>query len=74
MEENKELIRFASRPALLILMVIASGIFIFYELYGVAIVDTLLWFTLSAVCEWTLEKPLSSIVTNIKTALKRFKK
>lgn len=71
MEENKELIRFASRPILLMLMVIASGIFLFYGLQGSTLIDTWCWFTLSAVCEWILEKKLSDVVTSVKAKIKK---
>jgi len=56
MEEKKELIRTATRPVLLILMVISSVTFI---LAGVdnPMVDTWLWATVGMVTEWIVERP-----------------
>jgi len=57
MEEKKELIRAATRPVLIVLMVISS---VTFKLSGIKdpMIDSWMWATIGMVGEWVLERPV----------------
>jgi len=68
-DQQEDPIKSATRAIMLILFIISSGALLGYNMTGTTLVDTWIWFTLAACCEFILGKPLASVISGIKNRI-----